>query len=103
MAGSWIYSGLGFCQEVRTEWECGEELRVCAGRDSMDHREGKEGSEEPRVLGQALSQPNMNAAQSCANFLRSPCTSDFLLGSVGLVANLLNLNLWRWVQYLPRK
>lgn len=60
--GNWIYSGMGFCQEVRTEWVCGEELRVCAGGDNTDHREGKEGGKELQVLSRALSQPSMNTA-----------------------------------------
>lgn len=39
--GNWIYSGLGFCQEVRTEWACGEELRVCAGVTTQITRRGR--------------------------------------------------------------
>lgn len=41
---------------------CGEELRVCAGGDNTDHREGKGGGKELQVLSQVLSQPNMNTA-----------------------------------------
>lgn len=37
--GSGLYSGLGFCQEVRTEKECTEELRVSAGITGRARRE----------------------------------------------------------------
>lgn len=48
--GNWIYSGLGFCQEVRTDWACGKELRVCAGGDKQITRRGKREVRNRRLI-----------------------------------------------------